>query len=470
MATKKKKQTKIIKYRKPLNINVGTIIFTIIFLYIVFSVYTYLTSDQVKFYEVLEGSIVKEERYTGVAVRQEQVMTADTSGYIHYYIQEGKRAAVGSKVYTIDESGQLQSYLAEHPELTSELNDEQLADLRSRLSSFAVNYSDEDFGRVYDTKYALDAAALEYSSISSTADLDAVLGDLGMNFIQVTAPAAGVVSYVTDGLESLTEAAVTADLYTMSGYTRTITKPGGLVEAGAPVYKLITSSDWNLIFPVNDEQKTQYQDVKQIRIQFSESGLTATAALSIYTAQDGNNYGKISLNQYMEEFCSERFIDFEILNDDRVGLKIPVTSVTIKDFYVVPKEYKAVSADGAEGFNRQVIAEGGTTGLEFVETSIYKEDDQYCYIAIPDEGDTASLKAGDFISGSGSQNYQIGPTGEIEGVYNINKGYAVFRQIERMESNNEYIIVKAGTSYGISVYDHIVLDAATVYEGELIYQ
>lgn len=471
MAEQKKKQSKkVIKYRKPLNINVGMIIFAIIFLYIVFSVYSYMTRDQVKFYEVLKGSIVKEAAYTGLALRQEEVLNAPSAGYVNYYIQEGHRVAVGSKVYTIDESGSLQSYLAEHPELSGALSDEQLKDIRNKLSSFAVNFKDKDFMDLYDTKYALDAAVLEYSGISSTQDLDAVLGQLGISYTQVTADKAGVVSYAVDGMESLTDTAVTADIFTMNGYKKTITKPGAAVEAGTPVYKIITSSTWNLIFPVSDDMKQRYQDVHTIQIRFKSTGVETPVNLSIYTAQDGANYGKITLDQYLEEFCSDRFVDFEIVTEDQIGLKIPATAVTTKDFYVIPKEFKTQSDDGTTGFTRQVVANGGT-GTEFVETEIYKEDDQYCYIAVPGTDDTTALKAGDFLSKPGTQQtYQIGPTGQIEGVYNINKGYAVFRQIERMEENNEYIIVKLATPYGISVYDHIVLDASTVYEGELIYQ
>ena len=51
------KNKKIVRYRKPLNINVGMIIFAMIFVYLSFSVYTYLRRDHVQFYEVVEGSI-----------------------------------------------------------------------------------------------------------------------------------------------------------------------------------------------------------------------------------------------------------------------------------------------------------------------------------------------------------------------------------------------------------------------------
>ena len=74
------------------------------------------------------------------------------------------------------------------------------------------------------------------------------------------------------------------------------------------------------------------------------------------------------------------------------------------------------------------------------------------------------------MQGTKDQTYAVGPVKSIEGVYNINKGYCIFRQIVPMEKNNEYIVVAENTDYGISVYDHIVLDASLVKEGQLIYQ
>ena len=50
----KKKNKKVVRYRRPLNINVGMIIFALIFLYMAFYLYTYLRRDKVEFYEVVE--------------------------------------------------------------------------------------------------------------------------------------------------------------------------------------------------------------------------------------------------------------------------------------------------------------------------------------------------------------------------------------------------------------------------------
>ena len=51
----------------------------------------------------------------------------------------------------------------------------------------------------------------------------------------------------------------------------------------------------------------------------------------------------------------------------------------------------------------------------------------------------------------------------------MNKGYAVFRQINILDQNEEYCIVSQGTSYGLQAFDYIVLDGKSVKEEEILY-
>ena len=52
----------------------------------------------------------------------------------------------------------------------------------------------------------------------------------------------------------------------------------------------------------------------------------------------------------------------------------------------------------------------------------------------------------------------------------INKGYAIFKKVDILSSNEEYYIVKKNTKYGLSVYDHILLDTEGINEGDFIYR
>ena len=61
-----KKNKNVVKYRKPMNFNIGVIIFVIIFIYLVFNVFSYLTETHISVYEVEQGTIAVNNVYNGL--------------------------------------------------------------------------------------------------------------------------------------------------------------------------------------------------------------------------------------------------------------------------------------------------------------------------------------------------------------------------------------------------------------------
>lgn len=143
----KKKNKKIVRYRRPLNINVGMIIFALIFAYMAFYVYTYARRDKIEFYEVVEGGIVNDQRHTGIIFRNEEVKYTDRAGNINFYLQEGKRAAVGTRIYSIDETGTISQLLAEQTGDSVSLSSENLSSLQKELSSFSQTFQEKISGK-----------------------------------------------------------------------------------------------------------------------------------------------------------------------------------------------------------------------------------------------------------------------------------------------------------------------------------
>lgn len=500
---KKKKKRKIVPYRQPLNLNVGMIIFFIIFIYMSFSVYAYMKRDKVQVYEVVEGSIVNEKRYTGIIFREETTKYTDRAGYVNYYVREGKRARVGTSVYSIDETGSVASFLQEHPEAGGTFSEENLAELKKQLSSFSLTFDEQDFRSVYDEKYSLEALVLEYANFNAMDSLQTMMDQAGVNFQQVTADQAGIVSYAIDSYEDLDPSQVTEEMFDRANYAKAITQSGNMIASDAPVYKIITSDNWSVVFPIREEDLAEYGSASSLRVSFDGTDLTAAGDFSTITGADGKTYGKLDFNKYMVQFVSDRFVQFEILQDEEDGLKIPISAVTNKTFYLVPLDYLAKGGDeesSETGFMKEVYTEEGTS-LEFVPTTIYYSTDEYFYIDLEEDN---GLKPGDYLVKPGGINvpdvedaqeaegdmepetneaaadtaraadnggrFQIGANASLQGVYNINKGYAVFKQIKVLSENDEFYTVEKGTSYGLSVYDHIALDADTVEEGALIYQ
>ena len=168
----------------------------------------------------------------------------------------------------------------------------------------------------------------------------------------------------------------------------------------------------------------------------------------------------------MVSFCTDRFLDVELLLEDETGLKIPNSAIVEKEFFIVPKEYVTKGGNsGASGVLLETYNEDGNAVTEFVETTIYEETDTEYYL------DDTVLRSGSYLVKPDSmEKYAVSRIGSLTGVYNINKGYADFRQITILDQNDEYAIVEPNMKYGLSVYDYIVLNAESVNDNQFINQ
>ena len=116
-----------------------------------------------------------------------------------------------------------------------------------------MEYKDQKFQEAYDLQYTLEATVMEYVNFNALDNLDALMAQTGLNFQQVKAPASGVVSYSIDGYEGMGLSEVSEASFDRSDYTKAITKAGKLIEQSAPVYKLVQSDNWSILFPLSEE-------------------------------------------------------------------------------------------------------------------------------------------------------------------------------------------------------------------------
>lgn len=466
------KNNKIINYnhrKVSLNFNIGMLIFAMIFVYLIFTVYSYMTKEKIQFYEVIDGSIVDDKTYTGLILRQENVQYADSAGAVNYYVREGKRASVGTSIYSIDERGTLSNYMEEQNQGAGALTDKDIGELRRQLNNYSLSYSDETFDNVYGTKYSLEAMVLEYVNFNTLDSQGQMADQLGSDFRQIAAPVSGIVSYGIDKYEPLDPSQVNESVFDRSQYTKAITRAGQWVEPGTPIYKVITDDNWSVVFQVSEEDGVLFSSQGTLDVSFPSRNLTTKGVFSLITGSDGKAYGKLDFTRYMVQFVSDRFVDFEIMTSTTEGLKIPISSVTTRNFFLIPVDFLTKGGDGLEdGFNKEVYSEAGTS-VVFVPATIYYGNDEYYYIEC-DRQD--KIQAGDYlVKPDSTDRFQVGITASLQGVYNINKGYTVFRQIEVLAQSDEFYTIRKNMNYGLSVYDHIVLNASVIEdEGVLIYQ
>ena len=405
--------------------------------------------------------------HTGLILRDESVQVSPDGGYINIYMRDGKRAAVGSRVYSLDATGDLKKLMEASSGKEDTISDSSVIEMKKKLSNFTSNYSDSDFEYVYDTKYLLDNAASEYSNLINIENIDNISNENGLSLNVITSPYSGEISYAIDDIAEKKEEDLTKSDFDTSKHPISYIKNEQLIEAETKVYRIVNSESWSIYFEFEKGEEELYTEKKTLTVKFKSNGLTLTGDYSVVETKDGYSLGKLTFDKYMVQFISNRYAEFDIQSLVVNGLKIPSKCVLEKDFYTIPVEYMAKGGDGvSDGFYKQVDKDG-TTSTVFVPEDIIKITDANCYISTENK----DIVSGDkLIKPDSNDIFEVSNKEKLLGVYNINKGYTVFKNIDILGSNKEFYIVDKGTKYGLKVYDHILLNPDGFKEGEFIYQ
>ncbi|MCR5215825.1 MAG: hypothetical protein K6C69_02705 [Lachnospiraceae bacterium] len=465
------------------------IIFVMILLYLSAFFLVYLTKEKVDIHEVTEGAISTNNTYTGLILRNEKIYYTDYSGNINYFIREGERVGVESVVYTIDETGRVASMIESMNASEQSMSESNQGIVRNTLSSYKTARTPENFYELYNLSEKLNQVIADSVNENIVANLDTMIADTGSQqyFNYVRSTATGLISYMVDGYEELTLDQITEEMFDKGTYTKNNLRKTNLVAESDPVYKLITSEDWKIVIPLTNEaiEEQRLNERKTVAIRFINEDITTNANFTIAPV-NGQTYGVLSLNKYMIQYCSERFVDIELITSETAGLKIPISSIVEKECYTIPAVYALDANTNRVQFNIIHYSEGETTPSEEYITVFALKDDLY-YISKNDisPGDVIvyspdaapqsanySTKVGTISEESEDlieEMYRIEKIDLLTGVYSVDKGYAVFKNIDIIEQNTEYAICSDSTRFGLSAYDHIVLDGTKVEENQIIY-
>lgn len=452
---------KVIKFHKTSQLNIGVVIFLIILVYMLYNIFQYFTTERVAVYEVSQGTIAQNNTFTGVILREEKIYNTDSSGYISYYNKDATKVGVNSYVYSVDATGNFyQEMMAKNDgKILSGKN--AYRNLEKTAQEYVLNYSDENFYQVYAFQYDMEAELIEAISANALSDVEKSGNSRGLHAFR--APEPGIVVYNTDGLEDVTLENFTEDIFDSSVHEKKNLMNREQVSAGEPAFKLITSEIWDLLIPIDEKLAADLAEETSVKIEFKKDNSTAWGSSRILN-RNGASYLALTFQSAGLRFATERYLEVELLLTDTSGLKIPNTALTEKNFFLLPKDYLTVGGENnSNGIMCRYENEEGKFVTKFVAVSVALEKGNTCYIAAEE------LSPGDIIlKPDSNETYKLNKQEPLQGVYNINRGYAVFRRVEILFQNEEYSIVGTGTKNGISLYDHIALDASRIKENEII--
>lgn len=461
---------KITMMPRPLGFNYGLIFFLVILVYIIICIFMFFSQKHIIGYEVKTGSLSVSNIYEGVALRDENIITANTSGYVNYFATEGEKVGSGNLVCCIDESGALQDYLNQNENLDDKtLTDNDISEIKNEMVGFSTNFNHKDFSSVYDFKYAIRGEVLKFSNrnlLSSITDIQQNLSLINSCY----SPQSGIVTYCIDGFENMSSSAVNDSWFDKEKYETNKQQliNNSIVGTGDPIYKLCNNENWSIIIQVDENRQEELVEEGYVKVKFLKNQYESWAKITPVEGSDDGHYIMLTFTNSMITFVNDRYINIELLLDVETGLKVPNSAIVEKGFFLIPEKYITQGGNrGNDGVLLETYNEDGQMIPKFVEITIYNIDEETREAYVDD----SILSLGDRIDLTESdETFVISKTATLIGVYNINKGYADFKQVQILNQNDEYSIIKSNTNYGLVAYDYIVLDADSVETDELIYE
>lgn len=482
---------KIVPMKQPLKVKIYVICFIIFFVYLLICIVIYLSAKHVTGYEVIEGSLSVSNRYTGIALRDETIIDSGIAGYVNYFASEGEKVAFNEVVCCVDETGSLRDYLLKNSDDSNNiLSDKDLAEIKNEMINFSSEYSKNDFYSAYDFKNSLKSDVLKFSNRKLLSSLDEIKAQSNQ-IIPINSTSTGIVLYTIDGFERKQAEDVEDSWFDKGTYenNKQILENNAIVNAGDALFKLVDDENWSVVIKVEPERYDEILEEEYVKVRFYKNQYESWAKIDPIYKNEESAYLKLSFTNSMITFVEDRFIDLQLLINADKGLKIPNSAITQTEFYIVSTDFISKGGNKSEqGVMVQKRNEEGELTVEFVETHIYAEK-TYAEINGIDQSSQeykeheeeykkkyfyiggSGLEAGDVLMKDDStETFTLGKEGTLTGVYNINKGYAEFKIITIIASNEEYSIVSSGTNYGLLVHDYIALDADSVETDDFIYE
>ncbi len=459
MATKKKVQ----KVNKKTSVNVIIVVVFFVLLAVVAGIINQLSKKQLRLYEVQSTGLAQDNIVTGLILRDEAVIKASHSGYINYYTKDAVRIGKGSLIFSLDETKEIYDSLV-NANISEGLSDYDRDYIKKVIADYRADNSLSDYSSQVSFTEDINEAIHEVTGSYSANVIDSInLAGKPSTFHTIYSGTSGLISFNSDSYSGITLDKVDASVFEAANNYKNNNKRKALAAAGDPVAKLITSDTWQLLCPLNASQAKALAGLKTLPVTICEDGMKLTLPFTLEDV-DGVTCALFTLDSYIQNYLDSRFLSVSLNWEVSKGYKIPLSSITEKTFYIVPTSYFSKGGNSNNlGLIKEITDSKGNTSYSFTETTIYHNDGMYYYI------DASDFTSGDIVRDSDNNSYTISLTEKLEGVYNINKGYAVFRRIERITQNDEYCIVQMGTPYGIALYDHIVLNASDAVDSGIIY-
>ena len=125
-------------------------------------------------------------------------------------------------------------------------------------------------------------------------------------------------------MRRLTAEQITEEMFDEAGYQKNQLINNDLVSSGDPIYKVVTNENWSIVIRTDAELAQFLLEEEYVQVRFLKNRNVSWAEVSVLDRRWWKaRCVKLDFNNSMIAFCTERFIDIELITEDEAGLKVP---------------------------------------------------------------------------------------------------------------------------------------------------
>ena len=299
---------KVVKVRRRKSINIGFVVFLIVFVYLAANVFMYFTKTHLSIYEVMDGTTADDTIVEGVILRKEKLISTSRAGYINYYQKEGSRVSKKSKLYSIDESKKFYELL-ENSGDGFQFSSSDIDTVKKEILKFTCNYDKVNYKNVKDFKYNINNTIAE---ITMEQLMDQAIDQMDkLNFQVVQSKYSGILTYHFDGYEELKAKNVNPDTFNKENYKQEQLRTNDIIAIDSPVCKIVTSEDWQVVTMLSEEQYKKLEEKSKksskLKVTILKNDFTTYVPFEL-TKKDDVYYATLSFDKYMINHMENPFM------------------------------------------------------------------------------------------------------------------------------------------------------------------
>ena len=464
---------RILKLPKHGPISFVLIVFVLVFVYFIIQGFILLNHHSIQIYDVNVASDDNAAAlHEGIVLRNEEIVKSPADGYLSYYTMNGEWISKERLLCSVDQNGNVEEKLRTLFYGHSTLSQAARQKIQSAIRNAVESYDHLNFETVFRAKGDVEASVMN-ALINESGDLSSKL--VGMSYEPCYSDGTGFFMNWYDGLENVQPEALDSSVFLSENYSRNALRGGAEVALGDPIYKIAPDNRFTLAFLISDTEIASYGTKKSLSVRM-EDGLEITGSFSLSKTRDGKNLGVLTFLKYGGNYLTERFRSFRILDKTVSGFKIPESSIVTKSFYVVPEAFVTQGGGG----NQWGVTTAGSNGSPvFHPATVYFKDDAegspnfiigegVAYVMGEDLYPGMELQS----SGDLAETMKLGVKASVEGCFQVNNGYCIFKPIVRIQNSidTSYVIVSDQVKGSLKSYDRILLYGEGHEENEIIFE